>query len=69
MPERGDRRVNVTVLGPGRQDLAVPAPNTRLYRTVQGHLETYLALARTGHEDGEGAPPLLPEHMRSRVPQ
>jgi hypothetical protein len=43
--------------------------HTPLYRTVQGHLETCLALARAGHEDGEGAPQLLPEHMRSRVPQ
>ena len=27
-----------------------------LYRTVQVHLETYLALAREGHDDGEGVP-------------
>ena len=29
---------------------------TALYRAVQGHLETYLALARDGHDDGEGVP-------------
>ena len=27
-----------------------------LYRAVQGHLETYLALAREGHNDGDGVP-------------
>jgi hypothetical protein len=27
---------------------------TPLYRAVQAHLETYLALARQGHEDGGG---------------
>ena len=29
---------------------------TPLYRAVQGHLETYLELAREGHSDGEGVP-------------
>jgi hypothetical protein len=29
---------------------------TPLYRAVQGHLETYLALARAGRSDGEGVP-------------
>jgi hypothetical protein len=49
-------------------DLAVETParcsvyrrhrpeRTALYRAVQGHLETYLALARDGHDDGEGVP-------------
>jgi hypothetical protein len=32
------------------------AERTALYRAVQGHLETYLALARDGHDDGEGVP-------------
>ena len=27
-----------------------------LYRAVQGHLESYLALAREGHNDGGGVP-------------
>ena len=29
---------------------------TPLYHAVQAHLETYLALAREGHEDGGGVP-------------
>ncbi|MGA8054297.1 MAG: hypothetical protein WCA12_10645, partial [Burkholderiales bacterium] len=29
---------------------------TPLYRAVQGHLETYLALAREGHFDADGVP-------------
>ena len=29
---------------------------TALYRAVQGHLETYLALARDGQTDGDGVP-------------
>jgi len=29
---------------------------TPLYGAVQGHLETYLALARDGHTDGDGVP-------------
>jgi hypothetical protein len=29
---------------------------TPLYRAVQAHLETYLALARDGHDDGGGVP-------------
>jgi hypothetical protein len=49
-------------------DLAVETParcsvyrrrrpeRTPLYRAVQGHLETYLALARDGHTDGDGVP-------------
>ena len=49
-------------------DLAVKTParcsvycrrrpeRTPLYRAVQGHLETYLALARDGHTDGDGVP-------------
>jgi hypothetical protein len=49
-------------------DLAVETParcsvyrrrrpeRTPLYRAVQDHVETYLALAREGHDDGEGVP-------------
>jgi hypothetical protein len=29
---------------------------TPLYRAVQGHFETYLALARKGHFDAEAVP-------------
>ena len=30
--------------------------HTPPYRAMHGHLETYLALAREGHNDGEGVP-------------
>jgi hypothetical protein len=37
---------------------------TPLYRAVQGHLETYLALAREGHDDGEGVPQYVEREFR-----
>jgi hypothetical protein len=41
---------------------------TPLYRAVQGYLETYLALARAGHEDGEGVPQCVEREFR-RYPE
>jgi len=37
---------------------------TPLYQSVQGHLETYLALAREGHTDGDGVPPYVEREFR-----
>jgi len=37
---------------------------TSLYRAVQGHLETYLALARDGHTDGQGVPKYVEGEFR-----
>jgi hypothetical protein len=37
---------------------------TPLYRAVQGHLETYLALAGEGHNDGEGVPQYVEREFR-----
>jgi hypothetical protein len=37
---------------------------TPLYRAVQGHLETHLALAREGHDDGEGVPQYVEREFR-----
>ena len=59
-----------------RMDLAVETParctvyrrrrpeHTPLYRAVQGHLETYLALAREGHNDGDGVPQYVEGEFR-----
>ena len=35
-----------------------------LYRAVQGHLESYLALAREGHNDGGGVPQYVEGEFR-----
>jgi len=57
-------------------DLAVETParctvyrrrrpeRTPLYQSVQGHLETYLGLAREGHTDGDGVPPYVERELR-----
>jgi hypothetical protein len=37
---------------------------TALYRAVQGHLETYLALAREGHFDADGVPAYVEREFR-----
>ena len=37
---------------------------TPLYQSVQGHLETYLALAREGHDDGGGVPHYVEREFR-----
>ncbi len=37
---------------------------TALYRAVQGHLETYLALARDGHTDGDSVPQYVEGEFR-----
>ena len=34
------------------------------YQSVQGHLETYLALAREGHTDGDGVPQYVEREFR-----
>ncbi len=38
--------------------------HTPLYRAVQGHLETYLALARDGHTDADGVPQYVEGEFR-----
>ena len=57
-------------------DLAVETParctvyrrrrpeRTPLYQSVQGHLETYLGLAREGHTDGDGVPRYVEREFR-----
>ena len=37
---------------------------TALYRAVEGHLQTYLALARDGHTDGDGVPQYVEGEFR-----
>ena len=37
---------------------------TPLYQSVQGHLETYLALAREGHTDEDGVPQYVEREFR-----
>ena len=37
---------------------------TPRYRVVQGHLETYLALAREGHFDADGVPAYVEREFR-----
>lgn len=37
---------------------------TPLYRVVQGHFETYLALAREGHCDAEAVPAYVEREFR-----
>jgi hypothetical protein len=37
---------------------------TLLYCAVQGHLETYLALARERHTEGDGAPQYVEREFR-----
>lgn len=37
---------------------------TLLYRVVEGHFETYLALAREGHFDAEGVPAYVEREFR-----
>ena len=41
---------------------------TPLYHSVLGHLETYLALTREGHTDGDGVPPYVERELR-RYPE
>jgi hypothetical protein len=41
-----------------------PPEHTPLYRAVQGHLETYLALRREGHNDGNGTPQYVETEFR-----
>jgi hypothetical protein len=38
--------------------------HTPLYRAVQGHLETYLALTRDGHTDADGVPQYVEGEFR-----
>jgi len=40
---------------------------TPLDRAVQGHLETYLALAREGHFDAEGVPAYVEREFRRHL--
>jgi hypothetical protein len=37
---------------------------TPLYRAVQGHLETYLTLAREGHNEGASVPQYVEREFR-----